>query len=701
MPELSIEGITVDFPFEPYSVQLNYMTSVIRALNQNRIVIFDEAHNIERMCEESASFTIRSVDVALAIDETKAAFTKLDKHMNEFATTPIGAAGPGDVPDLTPEDIAAIKEILHKLEAVIAAIEIPRVGEKQELIKNGGFMFQLLEDAGIRKHLMDGVVTSLDKVISNLLTICMGHGRVFQRMQDMDKMYKVFIEPTPEKPGASGGGWGAAAKVSGAISMSSNRTGKSIHFWCFSPGVGMQTLVQKGIRNIILTSGTLSPLSSFKTELGLPFNVELENPHIVTEKQVWVGVLRRGPDGTELTSTYKNRSSAGYMRSLGMTISNFATIVPHGLLVFFPSYGLLNSCMQFWQNTGVWKAIEKKKPIFVEPKGKNSFTTAMTDFYAKIKDPAVKGAIFMAVFRGKVSEGLDFADENGRAVVIAGIPFAPHFDPRITLKREYLDDMKRSCNNPVEAKQMMSGGEWYHLEAIRAVNQAIGRVIRHRYDFGAIILADSRFGSTNFKVIKRKRENEMGLLEEYAALRSSGMESQSEASCSQRTTSGSDVTHSSLPSSVATLNAEKEAEKEADNFIDFKAARSSVVVPKPNPFLVAPTDAPFDEKKRKIMRKVSLGQGFDESLHTTTVVSGTQLPLTSMEDKNDSKEMAMQKHKEENKRILTAAEWNRIKIEMIHYKKHSDFGRICTVFRDIFLLSENKEKKKLLDGEQK
>lgn len=45
----------------------------------------------------------------------------------------------------------------------------------------------------------------------------------------------------------------------------------------------------------------------------------------------------------------------------------------------------------------------------------------------------------------------------------------------------------------------MSGQQWYQLEASRAVNQAIGRIIRHKNDYGAIILCDCRFDNPNFK----------------------------------------------------------------------------------------------------------------------------------------------------------------------------------------------------------
>ncbi|KAB7508085.1 Fanconi anemia group J-like protein [Armadillidium nasatum] len=88
--------------------------------------------------------------------------------------------------------------------------------------------------------------------------------------------------------------------------------------------------------------------------------------------------------------------------------------------------------------------------------------------------------------KGKVSEGLDFMDDNARAVIAVGIPFPNTKDIQVNLKREYNDKFSKS-------KGLLTGGEWYEIQAYRALNQALGRCIRHRYDWGAIILVDERY----------------------------------------------------------------------------------------------------------------------------------------------------------------------------------------------------------------
>ena len=42
-------------------------------------------------------------------------------------------------------------------------------------------------------------------------------------------------------------------------------------------------------------------------------------------------------------------------------------------------------------------------------------------------------------------------------------------------------------------KKISKGDEWYETLAFRAINQALGRCIRHRLDWGSIVLLDARF----------------------------------------------------------------------------------------------------------------------------------------------------------------------------------------------------------------
>lgn len=158
-------------------------------------------------------------------------------------------------------------------------------------------------------------------------------------------------------------------------------------------------------------------------------------------------------------------------------------IIPDGILIFFPSYEMLKNCIKFWEENDIMSKIEEKKRVCVEPQTKEEFHIEIKKYYANIREK--NGAIFMAVIRGKISEGIDFSDMYGRAVVIIGIPFAPYKDRRVELKQEYLNQQENS--------QMLSGSQWYLLDAIRATNQAIGRVIRHKNDYGAIMLCDERF----------------------------------------------------------------------------------------------------------------------------------------------------------------------------------------------------------------
>ena len=133
-----------------------------------------------------------------------------------------------------------------------------------------------------------------------------------------------------------------------------------------------------------------------------------------------------------------------YKAELGSSLANFARVVPHGVLVFFPSSAALRSAYDAWERRGpdggasVVERIAKHKTVVLEPREAAALPDAVAKFNAAVEASArcgVGGAMLLAVCRGRLSEGVDFSDAACRAVVITGLPLPPLYDPKVALKR--------------------------------------------------------------------------------------------------------------------------------------------------------------------------------------------------------------------------------------------------------------------------
>uniref|UniRef100_A0A8C3QTS5 Regulator of telomere elongation helicase 1 n=1 Tax=Cyanoderma ruficeps TaxID=181631 RepID=A0A8C3QTS5_9PASS len=455
-----------DIIFMPYNYLLDSKSRKSHNLDlKGTVVILDEAHNVEKLCEESSSFDLSPYDLASAMDAINVVLEEQAKVVQQN--------------EINAEFNMELAKILLQLESAIDAVELPPNGSG--VTKEGSYIFDLFAEAQITWQTKSSLLESLEQILQFL------SGR--KCMNLLAVLLKVFVTFLQVHIHVDNGNQKKKQRTDLWNSSSSKRQGKTLSYWCFSPGYSMHELVRQGVRTIILTSGTLSPLSSFTMEMQIPFPVSLENPHVIDKHQLWVGIIPKGPDGTVLTSTFERRFSEDYLSSLGKTIGNLVRVVPHGLLVFFPSYPVMDKSLEYWREHDFAKRIEEVKPMFVEPRNKGSFSEVIDAYYDKVTCPKSNGAAFLAVCRGKASEGLDFADINGRGVIITGLPFPPRMEPRVILKMQFLDEMRKSG----AGAQYLSGREWYSQQASRAVNQAIGRVIRHRQDYGAIFLCDHRF----------------------------------------------------------------------------------------------------------------------------------------------------------------------------------------------------------------
>ncbi|RVE64458.1 hypothetical protein OJAV_G00126130 [Oryzias javanicus] len=270
----------------------------------------------------------------------------------------------------------------------------------------------------------------------------------------------------------------------------------TLSFWCLNPAVAFSDL-SGSVHSIVLTSGTLSPMSSFSSELGVKFSIQLEANHVINKSQVWVGTVGAGPQGKKLCATFQHTETYAFQDEVGDLLLHVCKVMAKGVLCFLPSYKMLDKLRERWSNTGLWEKLEQQKTVITEPRGgaKGDFDELLQTYYDAIKYCDERdGALLIAVCRGKVSEGLDFTDDNARAVVTIGIPFPNIKDLQVELKMKYNDQHCKS-------RGLLPGHRWYEIQAYRALNQALGRCIRHKKDWGALILVDDRYGNNPNKYI--------------------------------------------------------------------------------------------------------------------------------------------------------------------------------------------------------
>ena len=94
--------------------------------------------------------------------------------------------------------------------------------------------------------------------------------------------------------------------------------------------------------------------------------------------------------------------------------------------------------------------------------------------------------MLLAVVGGKMSEGINFSDALGRCVVMVGLPYPNLHSPELKEKMKYLD------KTAAEVDGKKGGAVHYDNLCMKAVNQSVGRAIRHMNDYAAILFVDHR-----------------------------------------------------------------------------------------------------------------------------------------------------------------------------------------------------------------
>ncbi|KAJ1336746.1 hypothetical protein BSLG_007065 [Batrachochytrium salamandrivorans] len=175
---------------------------------------------------------------------------------------------------------------------------------------------------------------------------------------------------------------------------------------CFEP-------ILRQARSVIFAGGTMSPIDDF---------IEQLLPSVPRDK---IDVF-----------------TCGHIDEAGLAVANYCNVIPGGIVAFFVSYSYMESVVRRWRTSGIWDRISKRKTIFLEPASVGEVDRVLRDYVGVIDrvgkpggemsmekskskpNPFLTGSLLLAVVSGKLSEGINFSDNMGRAVIMVGVPFA-------------------------------------------------------------------------------------------------------------------------------------------------------------------------------------------------------------------------------------------------------------------------------------
>jgi chromosome transmission fidelity protein 1 len=195
---------------------------------------------------------------------------------------------------------------------------------------------------------------------------------------------------------------------------------------------------------------------------------------------------------------------------LGQAILGMAQHIPDGVVVFFPSYAYLDTCIATWKRVtaplskcSFWDRFIQTKPVFLEQRSDQKFANATSVSKEAIVDSVLSsysvaiasgnghGALLFAVIGGTLSEGINFSDALGRGVIVVGLPFPNPYSAEWKAKMQYISSKETARGGDGKA----AARDFYENTCMRAVNQCVGRAIRHKGDYAAIMMLDKRYGS--------------------------------------------------------------------------------------------------------------------------------------------------------------------------------------------------------------
>ncbi|ODV79712.1 ATP-dependent RNA helicase CHL1 [Suhomyces tanzawaensis NRRL Y-17324] len=449
----------------PYQMILQESTRLILNLDiTDSIVIIDEAHNVLDVINALHSVSISRAEIELIIKSLKTYLGKFIKRLNSG------------------NRINLMK--LIKLCQLLTSF----INEKEENVKSGE---QIELDA-----LFQG--TNADLVNIHKLEAFLNETKIAYKIES-------YFEKTTEVETSSSNP--LLFKIVKFLKCLTNPSKEGRLFWDKGPNgvVSMNYMlldpseVFRGIvtkaRCVLLCGGTMEPMSDYVNYL-FPYVAQSEIKkfscgHIISKENLKVFPIT-SYRGLQFDFLFERRLNVNMLENLGEVVLKLCKSIPYGVVAFFPSYKYLDFVIKAWKDstTKIYERLSNIKTVFQEPKETTSVEGVISEYSGLIHNR--EGALLLSVVGGKMSEGINFSDDLARGVIMIGLPYPNAYSGEIIAKRNFIESHTLAQGGS-RSEATEASRNFYENICMRAVNQSIGRSIRHINDYSSIYLIDYRF----------------------------------------------------------------------------------------------------------------------------------------------------------------------------------------------------------------
>jgi len=480
---------------------------VSKDLSKDAIVVFDEAHNIDNICIEALSVRLdrrvlhgasnnlthlnKSVNDMQKTDAQRlqseyealvrglASSSLIENEHDELTNTLI--ANPVLADDLVREAVPGnIRKAKHFLNFIKSFIEYIRntMGANEVTVEESVlFVNKFRSSTRMRENQILALKFCHDRLQSLFRTL---------RIADLDKYSPLTqVSNFAALIGTYDKGFQVLCEPYDA--RTPHLHDPILRLVCQDASIAMQPVLRK-FRNVIITSGTLSPIDFYPKILNFEPKIAKSFDMTLSRSCICPMIITKGNDQIPITSKFESRSDPSVIKNYGELLQQMSCVIPDGIVCFFTSYAYMEEIVCEWSKLNILQSIMENKLIFIETKDIVETSLAL-DSFKKACDCG-RGAIFLSVARGKVAEGIDFDRHYGRCVILFGIPFQYSRSRVLQLRLQFIKN-----------EHNISENEFLAFDALRQAAQCVGRVIRSKLDYGLMIFADHRYSRSD----KRKK----------------------------------------------------------------------------------------------------------------------------------------------------------------------------------------------------